>query len=69
MGLIFGLTAKNSTGEQKLVLDLENEKVFLCIYGIYKEKDFQIDFNGMDKEEFQEFTNYVNLINNKINNK
>lgn len=68
MGLVFKITAKNSSGKQDLFLDYNEEEnaIEMCIKGKFEDKEIQFDFDLLDKQEFQEFTDYVNLMNKKI---
>ena len=70
MALAFILTASGSNGEQKLYIDHDDEKtVWMTIVGEYKGEKIQIDFNSLNNLQFQEFADYVNLVNNKVNPK
>lgn len=55
MSIMFGLTAKNSSGTQKLYFTKnECDGVSLTLTGVYNGQDIQIDFDDLDRDEIND---------------
>jgi len=56
-------TAKNSSGEQTLYIDLDHPnlegKVGLTLLGNYRGDDIQIDFNSIDEKQFAKTLRFI----------
>ena len=69
MALEFSISAKNSSGVQRLIFDVDHECLYACLYGVYEGKDIQIDFDGMNIDEVNELIRYLELKRKKLNEK
>lgn len=57
------LSANNSSGAQKLYLILDDDsQYFFTLVGNYENKDIQIDFDTMSKEELTEARDMINIM-------
>ena len=53
-GLMFGLSARNSTGKQYLYFDGDDEGFWMTLIGEYETKPIQIDFDTMSRESVED---------------
>lgn len=65
---VIKLKASNSSGNQNLVIEYDNswDEVFLTLYGEHNGKHIQIDFDGLNDQQFSDLRKYVNRVDRKI---
>ena len=56
------LTAKNSSGEQKLYLQNDDGEYYFTLCGEYRGDKMQIDFDEVDRSKLEEMRAQIDLI-------
>lgn len=64
MAIALCLTAKNSSGIQRLVIDSSSGETNLTLIGEFENKPIQIDFDSLDAREVREL---ISLLEHRLN--
>ena len=64
MAIALCLTAKNSSGIQRLVIDSSNLETNLTLVGEFEGRPIQIDFDSLDAHEVREL---ISLLEHRLN--
>ena len=67
MAISLCLNAKNSSGMQRLLIDVEEKETFLTLLGVFKGGSIQIDFDPLSENDLRDFISFLDhRLNSKI---
>ena len=65
MAIALCLTAKNSSGLQRLIIEKDKKQTLLTLVGEFNRNPIQIDFDSLSVNEVKEL---ISLLENRLNN-